>query len=323
MNHYRICELDIIKGFLIWLVVLGHMLAGGGQNLGANIYGITHYLIYSIHMPMFILISGILSKRASSFKKIFCRYIIPYVIFDGIYVLYGYIRGYIVNYNILIPSYVYWYILCLAIMKILYHKIPALMICVISVIISFIFPCLFSETIWRFCSLGRVFLLFPLFCVGVCISFDKLKLLKDKVKICFLIGIMSFLCIILFLGMGIVQYNWATHDFYGTNTELLIKYIYMLFTVGVFLLLFVILPNLDFLKRWGQNSVVIYLIHPFCIGLFTHITSLLKLPMVYSFAITICFSLVITNILSLNIIKKYYDYMLDYIIKKIKLEGVV
>ena len=53
----RIPELDYYKGFLIYLVVLGHFLLplkGSPHSL----FGRSFYLIYSFHMPAFLFLSG-------------------------------------------------------------------------------------------------------------------------------------------------------------------------------------------------------------------------------------------------------------------------
>lgn len=52
MNHNP--AIDAIKGLLISLVVIGHILLG---SLGDNII---RYLIYSFHMPAFFFVSGYL-----------------------------------------------------------------------------------------------------------------------------------------------------------------------------------------------------------------------------------------------------------------------
>ncbi|MDD7636305.1 MAG: acyltransferase family protein [Clostridiales bacterium] len=103
----RIEWLDEIKGILIVLVVLGHTLAGQrAQNM--DMFGILHYLIYSVHMPMFMLISGYLSKKQISIKKAIKDYLIPYIFFDLLYIIWEALRGIDVSLNILFPTYVYW-----------------------------------------------------------------------------------------------------------------------------------------------------------------------------------------------------------------------
>ena len=75
-----------VKNILILLVVLGHLLAGDrAKNI--DIIGISHYFIYSVHMPMFMLISGYLSKKPVYLKKAIKNYLIPYIFFDLLYLM--------------------------------------------------------------------------------------------------------------------------------------------------------------------------------------------------------------------------------------------
>ena len=69
----RIEWLDSLKGFAIFLVVVGHVVLG---YLRAGIFPeyqwslqLTHDLIYSFHMPLFFLISGFLYKLTWSKKN--------------------------------------------------------------------------------------------------------------------------------------------------------------------------------------------------------------------------------------------------------------
>ncbi len=65
--HYN--WLDFIKGLLIFLVVFGHLLRGEESVNYRNAFGYTHYYIYAIHMPLFILISGLLSSACSTINN--------------------------------------------------------------------------------------------------------------------------------------------------------------------------------------------------------------------------------------------------------------
>ena len=71
----RIEWIDIAKGIGILLVILGHSVKFGG---------VTHNLIFSFHMPLFLILSGITYKQKDN-KTFICRkfrtLIIPYVIF--------------------------------------------------------------------------------------------------------------------------------------------------------------------------------------------------------------------------------------------------
>ena len=78
----RIDWIDISKGILIILVVLGH----------SQISTLLKILINSFHMPAFFILSGITFKSSINFnkfvKKKFFSLIMPYLIFSFIMILY-------------------------------------------------------------------------------------------------------------------------------------------------------------------------------------------------------------------------------------------
>lgn len=53
-GYYRQDRIDVLKGILILLVVIGHILPGTLQENFAR------YFIYSFHMPVFFAVSGYL-----------------------------------------------------------------------------------------------------------------------------------------------------------------------------------------------------------------------------------------------------------------------
>lgn len=77
----RNTKIDLIKGFLIISVILGHAIPGDVNSV------ISRYLIYSFHMPMFFGISGYLFNTDKKLKplKYVERIIIPYVIAALVY----------------------------------------------------------------------------------------------------------------------------------------------------------------------------------------------------------------------------------------------
>lgn len=220
--------LDFVKGLLIFLVVLGHSIAGDRAK-NYDIIGITHYFIYSIHMPMFMLISGYLSKKPVNIKKAVKNYLIPYIIFDCLYLVGLAVRGQEVSWNILFPTYVYWYILALFIMRIILSTSNNFLVALILFVLSF-FSVTITEHTWTFLSLGRVFLLYPIFYLGYRIqpmTIDRLR--KSKCGRWIVTGLCA-VCIGMemeFLKAGIVDITWATHDYSSNILDYFVKYIYV------------------------------------------------------------------------------------------------
>lgn len=75
----RLAYLDILKAFAIALVVIGHIISncidGGAET-------IINMMIYTIHIPLFLVISGYLVKdkpiNLIFFRNLFIRFVIPY-----------------------------------------------------------------------------------------------------------------------------------------------------------------------------------------------------------------------------------------------------
>lgn len=65
-------SIDVIKGILIILVIIGHMLLGGVDD------NLARYIIYSFHMPVFMFISGYLlnidTLRSQTMKDFLSKY---------------------------------------------------------------------------------------------------------------------------------------------------------------------------------------------------------------------------------------------------------
>ena len=80
-------NVDVIRGFAILLVVLGHALASDNiLTADSKWCNVVHDFIYSFHMPLFFLISGfcyVHSKKYGTFLLHKCRYLlVPYMAFN-------------------------------------------------------------------------------------------------------------------------------------------------------------------------------------------------------------------------------------------------
>lgn len=299
--------LDSIKGVLIFFIVLGHFI-GSKVSPELNIITIVHYMTYSILMPVFLFISGFLSKRKSSFEKIFKNFIIPYAVFDIIYVVISRIMGGSGDFNILFPTYLYWYMLCIAFLRLSVDFMDKTKLAYLTPVIS-IAVCYFCpEHLWRFLSLGRVLLMFPVFYLGYKMDKKWLQFFREKKWISFLICAANIVFEFLLIKFNVVETSFAAHDYPVSIKDHIIKLINMFFALGAFTALCAIVPEkLKFLKRWGRNSLLIYLLHSYAVMLFGKILAKFSIDSVWlEFAICAAISLVVTEILSLNIFSDIY-----------------
>lgn len=83
----RYVEIDALKGFAIFLVVLGHSVIIGPINLHANVYckALVDF-VTSVHVPLFFIVSGFCFSYKGDYKsflsKKISRILIPYVVFN-------------------------------------------------------------------------------------------------------------------------------------------------------------------------------------------------------------------------------------------------
>ena len=86
----RIHELDYLKGIFILLMVIFHL------ALVEETYPVLREAVYTFHMSAFLIISGYLAnveKTPQDFGKGLLRLLIPYVLFESLYILMQYFVG--------------------------------------------------------------------------------------------------------------------------------------------------------------------------------------------------------------------------------------
>ncbi len=122
----RNLRIDNLKGLLIILVIIGHVIS----HTSMESYNFIIYLyIYTIHMPLMILISGYLSSSAvtkntiQNLKDNTKQLIIPFIVISIIYRLINevlFMHNGDISYNIFKdPSFATWFLLCLFIYRII------------------------------------------------------------------------------------------------------------------------------------------------------------------------------------------------------------
>lgn len=90
MGKERVQQLDYLKGIFILLMVLFHL------ELIESTYPLLRNAVYTFHMSAFLIISGYLAnvnKTYGDFWKSLLRLIVPYLIFESLYVATQYLIG--------------------------------------------------------------------------------------------------------------------------------------------------------------------------------------------------------------------------------------
>ncbi len=134
---------------------------------------------------------------------------------------------------------------------------------ILSLLTAYFVP---GDTVWRLLSMGRVILLFPMFVAGYYVNEDFLEKLRRKRRLCAMGLPLGMLLEILALHFGNIPITWATHDQPMSVMECIWKYFFMVCAVIFFIGLAGLVPNKEGrLSRWGRNSIIVYLCHPFVV----------------------------------------------------------
>lgn len=113
----RDLSIDSLKGFLIIMVILGHLIG----SLWSQEQGIWN-LIYTFHMPLFVLISGYLSKYDKVNISSILKPLIAFQVLNVfLLIVYGY--GFSLSY-LWVPYWTLWYLLSLIFWRIILKYLP-------------------------------------------------------------------------------------------------------------------------------------------------------------------------------------------------------
>lgn len=131
----RILQLDFLKGIMITLVIMFHIV------LFDNTYPTLRTAVYTFHVSVFLLVSGYLSnvdRTPSDFLKVILRLLVPYVIFETFYMVVLYAMGLTMHSTLAMntlsikdivirllayPLGVYWYLHALIVCNVAYYLI--------------------------------------------------------------------------------------------------------------------------------------------------------------------------------------------------------
>lgn len=276
----RNSKLDNIKGVLIILVVMGHLLELDME------YGINRFLyiiIYTFHMPVFVFVSGYFANF--SIKRTIKKLLYPYILFQFLYLLFA---KHVLNLDNLIqfttPYWLLWYLWAMVIWTLMIPVIKSSKIekkVVFLVIVTIVSISIgYENAIGRILSLSRIFVFFPFFICGYYAKEwnreeanrvhlqNMLKKHKRHLTLVFCV------CITWIIGYCIGHYeaidrNWLyeavsyQHGAYTMGFRIL--HLSMGFIWLLFLLFMIPNKNIPILTNIGINTMPIFLMHGFII----------------------------------------------------------
>lgn len=316
----RDIRISNIKGLLIFLVVFGHLIAPYQEKFNA-----IYLFIYSFHMPLFVLISGYLAKKASYNKII--NLLLLYIIFQFLYQ--GYITFIIPDHEFELsveePYYHLWYLVSMALwsmLVIVYYKTKLrdidrkllVAVCfIIGITSKFITvyvvswmqnlsPAFDSYTL----SYQRTLSFLPFFFLGLLLTEEKLEFLYRCLKNKWIPVLIIPAVIAYFIFAddtnqeNILKGSYAVDQMKGsllsTSGEILMGYL-------IALIMCLVILNLINNKRciftkWGDHSLSIFLFHIFItryIKTFDNLNNISRLPL---FALMSASAFIIVCVLS-------------------------
>ncbi|HTD03058.1 acyltransferase family protein [Undibacterium sp.] len=210
MSRYsRSASIDNIKGVLIFFVVFGHLIEM--RITGDHFLRSIWIFIYSFHMPMFALVSGMFSKATLEERdtsQLVKNIAVPLIAFELLYeAVEFFLKGKLSVYSGLIaPYWMLWYLLSLLSWRLLLPLFSRLQFPVLSAIVLAMLAT-YSEHIGYTLSLSRTLNFFPFFLLGWGMRSDAFSRLPKKLTL--LSGLVVALALIAsFLLKSEFDYRW-------------------------------------------------------------------------------------------------------------------
>ncbi len=265
MNQKRFTLLDNLRGLLIILVVLGHVLNRISVPNGRTVY----YIIFSFHMPAFIFLSGLFFRKGKGghWKKL----LPPYLIFQLLNIaIKCWETGTLRPIQFTVPQHTLWYLLALMLWQMVTNTIElrgrdGLIALALSMAAGLLVG--LDEGADNFLTLSRAVAFFPFFLAGAYLrenhweSFQNLQTGKRSLLLA--------LPMVLTQGLLLLQRSsvraWMFYcaEPYESSTGLLIRAMVYCNAAAVILGLLVLLPRreLPVVTYLGQNTLSVYLLH--------------------------------------------------------------
>jgi fucose 4-O-acetylase-like acetyltransferase len=268
-NQSRNASIDNIKAVLIFLVVFGHLIET--QILENRFLHAVWIFLYSFHMPMFALISGMFSKASLDERQsgqLLKNIVVPLVTFElfyeGLQIL---LKGKASIYTGLVaPYWMLWYLLSLLSWRLLLPVFSRLQFPVVAAL-ALSLAAGYSEHVGYTFSLSRTLVFFPYFLLGWSMQPGFLAKLPRKLSLVSL-AILGLALIASFLLKPDFDYRWLYGSFslrrleMATMTGSLYQLLQYAVCTVVGLSFMHVMMQRDFgLAKVGQRSMYVFLWH--------------------------------------------------------------
>lgn len=266
---------DNIRGFLIFCVVFGHLME---RSVPFSSSDLMYRVIYAFHMPAFIFLFGYFASFDP--KRIFRGSIIPYLLFQTLYILFA--RNVLhtnTSLQYTTPYWLLWYLLAGIGYQLLIpmYDTPSLRGKVLRLVLVFAAALLagFDRTIGYYASLSRFLVFQPWFLLGYyCRKHEpQLREILHSCKLpLFLASLLGVLASVYFLQVVPVTANmlYSSYSYAQQDYSLLIRAALMVIALLWILFLFgglsaILRRKLPLLTALGQNTLPVFLLHGFAV----------------------------------------------------------
>ena len=325
--------IDNSKGLLIFLVVLGHSLEFIRKDY--EVARLLYVFIYEFHMPVFVFISGYLSKNVEKGRRNAVRnFLTPFLLFNIIWnliTLVGpfFLRGNFTElpskqeFSFFTPGWALWYIFAMFLWKILLPDLLKFKNIFILSIIAGIFVKLSGE-FGSYMALSRTITFAPFFLAGYYSSEEKLKKFRKFTRFNILNKLPSIIIIIIGILIALIFVNysniadeflWSDRSYSNFNIEILTGIslyiaVYIIGIAFVYVFINLIPDNQTLLTKIGKNTLSVYFLHTYFIGSILGLTSLMSSNSGKLLALIVG-SLIVTFILSRDVVTRIFNKFLD------------
>lgn len=322
MENKRSAKWDNIKLFLIFCVVMGHSLNqfASGSDMAKRVV----FLIYSFHMPAFVFVSGLFSKRAINERKMdrVGSFFVMYFIAAVTTFIAKHISTGTMTFRLADMNNVAWYAFAMAVFMffaMLFVNVPKQYMIILSLVIA---CCIgYAKDVGTDYALSRLFTFFPFYIAGF--YADRIKIedfLKSKKVI-----IASWIVLILvavFVFVEIDRLYWLLEILRGARPYaklehyskygIVLRGIWYVVATVMTTAVFAIIPGKEVIvSKLGQRTMQVYILHYVFVLLIYKRLGLANVLKGYSGAaqigIAAVIAVIITLLLSIKPIKTIVD----------------